>query len=264
MRSFVKQFMFTELVSLSSQNSIKRCYKEASVEMATNPTNPFHQWIIKLDGKSIKTQKRNILAVPSPQLATYIASEFNNQNQNMSPLSMQFFLLASHAVDLDFNASSREIMEMNFINNLQNDVILRRHQNKEKQLQIESQSFEPLLVQLNRKFNIEISSKDNRNQEFLNQQSKIKLESFIREMNNWQLVSLNSKIEILESCFLGLNLQLGSIDIKKALALRNSLIEYDNLKKKSLEKQYYENNLKLNLEAAQLFSSSINTQSIMY
>ncbi|CAK75241.1 unnamed protein product (macronuclear) [Paramecium tetraurelia] len=256
--------MFTEQVSIQSQISIKRCYKEASIEMASNPANPFHQWIIKLDGKSIKTQKRNILAVPSPQLASYIASEFNNQNKNMSLLSMQLFLLASHAVDLDFDASSRDIMEMSFIGNFENDVILKRHQSQDKLLQKESQTFEPLIAQLNRKFNVEISSKDNRNQEFLNQLSKIKLESFIREMNNWQLVSLNSKIENLESCILGLNLQLGSIDITKALALRKSLIEQKNSMNKSFEKSYYESNLKVNLEAAQLFSQSITTQSIMY
>ncbi|CAD8053134.1 unnamed protein product [Paramecium sonneborni] len=264
MRSFVKQFKFTEQVSILHQAQIKKCYKEASIEMAPNPINPFHQWIIKLDGKSIKTQKKNILAVPSPQLAAYVASEFNNQNQNKSFFSMPFLLLASHAVDLDFDASNREILEMKFMFNLENDFIFRRQLNSEQQHQTETQTLDPFLSQLYRKLNIQINSKDVRNLEYLNQQGKIKLESYIRGINNWQLVSLNQKIEILQSCILGLYLQLGLINIQMALGLKKQLIEFENFKILSNRKENNEENFKTNLEVAQLFSESITTQSIMY
>ncbi|CAD8061090.1 unnamed protein product [Paramecium sonneborni] len=264
MRGFVKQFMFTEQVSLSSQQQIKRCYKEARIEMATNPINPFHQWIIKLDGKSIKTQKRNILAVPSPQLAAYIAQEFNNQNQNMQFFSMPFLKFASHAVDLDFDASNRQMLEMKFMFNLENDLIMRGQLNSDKLPKTETQIADSLLIKLSRKLNIQINSNDDRYQEYLNQQSKIKLESFIRGINNWQLVALNSKIENLSSCILGLYLQLGLINISSALALRKSLIEFRDLNRRSSQKENNEQILKTTLEASQMFSESITTQSIMY
>ena len=45
----------------------------------------------------------------------------------MSFLNMPLLLLASHAVDLDYDSYNREIIETNFMTSLQNDLILKKH-----------------------------------------------------------------------------------------------------------------------------------------
>ncbi|CAD8184957.1 unnamed protein product [Paramecium pentaurelia] len=267
MRGFIIRFAFAEQVSIQSQTYLKRSYKEATVEMATNPINPYHQWFIKLDGKSIKTHQRNILAVPSPQLAACIASEFNRQKEYLSFKQMPLLMLARNAIDLDYDATNREYIEKTIIGHLEKDVVLHRKNQKSQLLQIQQQQLDPQLKLFNSKFGMDIQSNDGVQIGSLSQQNIVKIESLIRGLNNWQLVSLSSQADSLKSCILAIQLSYGQVDLDKALSLcdienqfNKKIIENENPQESDSE----DNLISINVKAAQLFSSLIYSQSILY
>ncbi|CAK86133.1 unnamed protein product (macronuclear) [Paramecium tetraurelia] len=267
MRGLIIRFAFAEQVSIQSQTHLKRTYKEATVEMAINPINPYHQWFIKLDGKSIKTQQRNILAVPSPQLAACIAQEFNRQKEFLSFKQMPLMMLARNAIDLDYDATNREYTEKTIISHLENDIILHRRNQNSQLLKIQQQQLDPQLRLFNSRFGMDIQANDSIQIASLSQQNKVKIESLIRGLNNWQLVSLSSKADNLKSCILAIQLSYGLVDLNKALSLydienqfNKKLTETENPQESDEE----DNKISMNVQAAQLFSSLIYSQSILY
>ncbi|CAD8087524.1 unnamed protein product [Paramecium sonneborni] len=267
MRGLIIRFAFAEQVSIQTQTYLKRSYKEATVEMAINPLNPYHQWFIKLDGKSVKTQQRNILAVPSPQLAACIATEFNRQKEYLSFKQMPLLMLARNAIDLDYDATNREYIEKTIIYHLENDAILHRINKQSQLLNIQQQQLDPQLKFFNSRFGMDIQVNDGVQISSLNQQNRVKIESLIRGLNNWQLVSLSSQADNLKSCILAIQLSYGLLDSDKAISLCDI---QSQINKKASENENpqdsdsEDNVISTNVKGAQLFSSLIYSQSILY
>ncbi|RLQ87834.1 ATP12 family chaperone protein [Notoacmeibacter ruber] len=73
----------------------KRFYKEVTVEEADDVS----AYAILLDGRTVKTPGRKVLAFPTRALAELIAAEFASQKDVLDPAAMPAFRLANSAVE---------------------------------------------------------------------------------------------------------------------------------------------------------------------
>lgn len=69
---------------------MKRFWKDATVEGGQ----------VFLDGKPVRTPKRNLLAVPSAELARAIAEEWNAVGEELDPRALPLTALANAAIDI--------------------------------------------------------------------------------------------------------------------------------------------------------------------
>jgi len=72
---------------------VKRFWKEVTVEPEAGG------WGIRLDGRSVKTPARALLAVPSKHLAEAIAEEWGNVGETIDLREMPLTGLANAAID---------------------------------------------------------------------------------------------------------------------------------------------------------------------
>ncbi|HEU0134406.1 MAG TPA: ATP12 family chaperone protein, partial [Allosphingosinicella sp.] len=72
---------------------MKRFYENASVSPEEGGV------AILLDGRPVRTPARNLLRVPTEELAEAIASEWNDQGEKIDPQSMPLTGLANAAID---------------------------------------------------------------------------------------------------------------------------------------------------------------------
>ncbi|WP_420549453.1 ATP12 family chaperone protein [Curvivirga sp.] len=72
---------------------MKRFYKNAGIAESGD------NFVVQLDGRSIKTKSKVTLEVPSAALAEIIAEEWNAQGEEVDPTSMPIMTLANTTVD---------------------------------------------------------------------------------------------------------------------------------------------------------------------
>ncbi|CAD8194222.1 unnamed protein product [Paramecium pentaurelia] len=266
MRRLIIRFRFSEQVQVQQPKQLKRFYKEATVEMATNPTNPYHQWLVKLDGKTVKTPYKNTLAVPSPQLASFIAHEFNMQTDNIRPTTMPLLNLAKNAIDIEADDRIRQFMEQSIISYLERDTVLFRENPDTKLYKIQQEKLDPQLKIFNEKFGLYLKTNFGLNIEPLKQQDQIRIETIVSELNNWQLVSLDAKVENLKSCILALLIWNNHLEVEEAVKFSRLEEDFQTALFGKVEghHDYDENTIMMNVSASKLFAQLIQTQSIAY
>jgi chaperone required for assembly of F1-ATPase len=84
---------------------MKKFYKKA--EAGTAPGG----YVVRLDGKTIKTPLKNHQIVPSPQLAAEMAMEWDRQGDEIKPAIMPLTQLANTMIDKGQGADRAEITE---------------------------------------------------------------------------------------------------------------------------------------------------------
>ncbi|CAD8064335.1 unnamed protein product [Paramecium primaurelia] len=266
MRGLLLKFRFTEQISTSQVQQIKRFYKDVKIEMAFGVVNPQNQWLIKLDGKIVKTPSKNELALPTPQLAQCIADEYNQQTEFINPITMPLMTLARNAVDIEADESMREFMEHSIISYLERDTVLFREQSHSELYQIQMQKLDPQLKLFNQKFGMHLKANFGLDIEPLKQYDQIKIESILKELNSWQLVCLDSKVENLKSCILAFQIWNNHIDIQEAVKLSRIEEDYQISLNGKVDGHHDidEDTILNNVKAAKLFAQLIQTQSITY
>eukprot|EP00741_Cyanophora_paradoxa_P009165 tig00001471_g8876.t1 len=96
----------------------RRFFKGVTVEEGAHGEAP--SYLVKLDGRSIRTPKKHTLALPTRALAMAIAMEWESQTERVRPVSMPLMSLA--ATTVDHVAYERERMVMNMIRFLGTDA----------------------------------------------------------------------------------------------------------------------------------------------
>lgn len=127
----IRYFFTQQAAKIQPPVQIKRFYKAATVERA-NSTHPMHQWVVKLDGKTVKTPSRNLLEVPTPQLAASIAHEFNMQADFIRSTTMPLLTLSRTAIEMDNDDRIRKFTETSLVNYLERDTLLFREDKESK------------------------------------------------------------------------------------------------------------------------------------
>lgn len=98
--------------------SIKRFYKQAGI------TEQEGLWLVQLDGRSIRTPRGAVLAVPSKSVAEAIAKEWDAQGDEVEPDSMACMQITSAA--LDYVAPNRAEVEEELLRYADTDVLFYR------------------------------------------------------------------------------------------------------------------------------------------
>lgn len=83
-----------------------------------------NSYVITLDGKTIKTPYRNVLAVPTAALAFLVASEFNRQHKHLKTGEMPMLALCRTAVDADIEGHLAEHLRHSIYEYLKTDTLL--------------------------------------------------------------------------------------------------------------------------------------------
>ncbi|CAD8155071.1 unnamed protein product [Paramecium pentaurelia] len=266
MKGLLLKFKFTEQIQISQTLQIKRFYKDAKIEMAIGIANPKNHWLIKLDGKAVKTPFKNVLTIPTPQLAQCIADEFNSQKEMIKPNTMPLMTLARNAVDIEADERMRIFVEQSIINYLERDTVLFRDQSQSELYQIQKQKLDPQLKLFNQIFGMHLKVNFGIDVEPLKQYDQIRIKTILKEMNSWQLVGLTSKVENLKSAILALQIWNNQIDIQEAIKLSRIEEDYQISKYGQVEghHDFDENTIYYQLKAAKLFAQLIQIQSITY
>ncbi|CAK73838.1 unnamed protein product (macronuclear) [Paramecium tetraurelia] len=266
MRGLLLKFRFTEQISTSQTLQIKRFYKDVKIEMAFGEADPYRQWLVKLDGKTVKTPSKNELSIPTPQLAQRIADEFSAQAEFINPATMPLMTLARNAVDIEADENMREFMEHSIISYLERDTVLFREQSHSELYQIQMQKLDPQLKLFNQKFGMHLKANFGLDVEPLKQYDQIRIETILKELNSWQLVCLDSKVENLKSCILAFQIWNNQIDVQEAVKLSRIEEDYQISLNGKIEghHDFDEETILANVKAAKLFSQLIQIQSITY
>lgn len=115
----------------------KRFYKNVTVEQHDNK---FH---VMLDGRSVKTPAKNILALPTEAAAKLIADEFDAQIEVVNPETMLITRLANTAID--GIAKEQQAVFEDILNYAGNDMLFYRADAPERLIARQKEQWDPLI-----------------------------------------------------------------------------------------------------------------------
>ncbi|WP_157018978.1 ATP12 family chaperone protein [Mesorhizobium xinjiangense] len=115
----------------------RRFYKEVAV----SPVDEGHA--VTLDGKTVKTPGRAVLAVPARAAAELIAAEFSAQGEEMDPVSMPVTRLVNTAID-GVAADTQAVLE-DILRYASSDLICYRAEAPQRLVELQAEAWDPVL-----------------------------------------------------------------------------------------------------------------------
>lgn len=129
---------------------MKRFYEAASVSPEAGGL------AVLLDGRPVRTPGRNLLRVPTEELAEAIAAEWNGQGDSIDPRSMPLTGLANAAIDRvvpDPAAFAATLAQYG-----ESDLLCYRAEGPEPLVERQSEAWDPLLGWARTRFGVEIET----------------------------------------------------------------------------------------------------------
>ncbi|HEU0100210.1 MAG TPA: ATP12 family protein [Allosphingosinicella sp.] len=129
---------------------MKRFYKQATVSLEAGAV------AVLLDGRPVRTPGRNLLRVPTEELAEAIAEEWNSQGEKIEPHLMPLTGLANAAIDRvapDPAAFGRTLAEYG-----ESDLLCYRAEGPKSLVERQARLWDPLLDWARTRFAIEIET----------------------------------------------------------------------------------------------------------
>ncbi len=129
---------------------MKRFYKQAAVSPEEGGV------AILLDGRPVRTPARNLLRVPTEELAEAVAEEWNAQGERVDPRSMPLTGLANAAIDRvvpDPAAFGRTLAEYG-----ESDLLCYRADGPQSLVERQEEMWEPLLAWARTRFGVEFET----------------------------------------------------------------------------------------------------------
>ncbi|MBI1215221.1 MAG: ATPase [Alphaproteobacteria bacterium] len=117
---------------------MKKFYKEAAFGPAPGG------FVVRLDGKPIKTMMQRVLLLPSPALAAEIANEWQAQEDKIVPASMPLMQLASTMLD-KAEGPDRAAMNVELLRYGASDLVCYHATHPEKLVKLHEEHWQPLL-----------------------------------------------------------------------------------------------------------------------
>jgi chaperone required for assembly of F1-ATPase len=129
---------------------MKRFYRQAAVSAEDSGVS------ILLDGRPVRTPGRNLLRVPTEELAEAIAEEWNAQDETIDPHAMPLTGLANAAIDRvapDPAAFARTLAEYG-----ESDLLCYRADGPQSLVERQERQWEPLLGWARTRFGVDIET----------------------------------------------------------------------------------------------------------
>lgn len=126
---------------------MKRFWKDVTVELDGAA------WVIRLDGRPIKTPARLTLEVPNEALAEAIAEEWRAVGETIDPRAMPLTGLANAAIDRV--APARDAFAQNLANYAEADLACYRAEGPRELVDRQAEQWDPLLAWARRRFDID-------------------------------------------------------------------------------------------------------------
>ncbi len=118
---------------------MKRFYKAVSIARADDGT-----LVVHLDGRSVKTPAKNELRLPGEDLARAVAAEWQEQGEEVDPLSMRLTRLSSTAIDRV--ATNRDHVVGEIAAYVETDLLCYRASEPEELAARQSAGWDPVLA----------------------------------------------------------------------------------------------------------------------
>jgi chaperone required for assembly of F1-ATPase len=115
----------------------KRFYKDVAVESTADG------WVVKLDGRAIRTPGQVLIALPSERAATAVAEEFRAQVDVINPATMPVYRLVNTAVD-GVRADPQSVLE-DIVRFSSSDLVFYRADAPTRLVTLQAQAWDPVL-----------------------------------------------------------------------------------------------------------------------
>ncbi|KAL3909218.1 MAG: hypothetical protein SGPRY_009508 [Prymnesium sp.] len=200
------------------KRGIKRLYDRVSV--ARRAAGEF---MIHLDGRPLKTPKRDTLLLPTEPLAFGIALEWEMQGTMIRPDTMPLMKLATTTIDQV--AEIRPTMTDSMLRHLRSDMVCFRSLDEPKLMAREERHFAPLLDWLKHDLEIELATSTDltlRHPPF----SMARAEILLDEADDWEISALDFSTNACKSFAIALALCRNQIGAEEALTAARVAEQY--------------------------------------
>jgi len=205
--------------SFQTLQLVKKFYKNVTLESFNNAPFQNHKYIVKLDGRQVKTPNKNTLATPTESLGLAVAAEFLVQREFLKPPTMPLFSLARTAVDVDADPNLRGHLESAILEYFLTDTIWFREENIPRLYKFQTDNLDPMIDYINKELNVNIQSQKGLEPPKITQNDQDKLINYLKDFDNWKILSLEYSASTLKSTSLAIALMNNRVGIEEALDL---------------------------------------------
>lgn len=194
-----------------NRQGVAKFYRTVDVDERKN------EFVVRLDGKTIHTPHRAVLAVPSRRLADAIAEEWREQNSIVDPQTMPLTRIAYAAIDFASTHRTRLIGETIAFG--RTDLLYYRAEGPSALVARQAEAWDPLLEWVRERFGAPLLT--GAGIAFVEQPpaSLARLAAAIEPCDDFTLVALHGAASLLGSLVLALALAEGRLDADRAFAL---------------------------------------------
>ncbi|ESP03862.1 hypothetical protein LOTGIDRAFT_110395, partial [Lottia gigantea] len=202
---------------------VKKFYKNASIALSDG-------WFeINLDKRKLKTPSGQLFRVPNEALALAVATEWNAQDKVIKRHNMHLTSLCNTALDNPFQ-KSREILTQGIIHFLETDTICYRLQEPEDLVQLQMESWDPVIKWATHRFGIEVKPTYTMSLPEVGTESKDIIRRHLLSYSDWALFGYSYAVESIKSLLLIMALVDKSISVETAVKLSRLEQEYQSEK----------------------------------
>lgn len=205
----------------------KRFYKRVDVKTSDSldSSKAGLRYVVTVDGKSVKTPKRHVLATPSEVFSSAVAAEWDEQKDRIRPSSMPLTGLACAA--LDIVPEFREKMIKSIMRFLHTDTACVRPDTPKELVAAQNSAFDPIIEHCSKgdglqseKMEINIA----RGSLAAPQSERIEkwLSQVVNHLDHWSLAAMDSAAGSSKSILVATALKDGAISAQQALEAARS------------------------------------------
>lgn len=205
----------------------KRFYERVDVQTSDSldSSKAGLRYVVTVDGKSVKTPKRHVLATPSEAFSSAVAAEWDEQKGRIRPSSMPLTGLACAA--LDVVPEFREKMIKSIMRFLHTDTACVRPDTPKELVAAQNSAFDPIIEHCSKgdglqseklEINIARGSLAAPQSEFIENW----LSEVVNGLDHWSLAAMDSAAGSAKSILIATALKDGAISAQQALEAARS------------------------------------------
>ncbi len=194
-------------VSGSASQLVKKFYTDVSTRVTPSPVPasfPNHQYEVLLNGSPVKTSKRNVMRVPTPELAFLIKSEFDIQSTFMKFATMPLYVLSKTSVDIDHSPAQRLNLMSSLLSMVDTDTAVYREDPRTSLGKLQASKLNPCIAHVNCTYRLGLKENFGLQNNQLSLSSLALLQEKLDKFDNWQLLAVEQMASVYKSTTLAL------------------------------------------------------------